>query len=380
MRTVESRSRPHRGRTPRRLAAAVLCAGLLAAAGCGGGGGNDDGDVITIRYASVGATGSEIMNQSEWFAEQVEERTDGRVKFEFFLDGTLVGAAETLHAVLDGRADAGYLCDCYNTNEFPVWSLFSMPFMGNNAEAFMLTAMELYQSDTLLTREFEEVGLHPNWFHTIGAGLTYMREPISGVEDLRGLRLRAIGQTAEAFAAAGAEPVAMDPGEIYESVQRGAVDGVGTFFLPSAHAFGVHEVAPHLGDPGTGFYASVGFVMNAEVWESLPAAIQEVFNEVSDELMSGVAIEIYEEASQEACDAFLAEGGTVTIFPEDEVAAWRDSVLPDMLAAWEETVVAAYGVDRTEAQEFYQAYTETLAKHVAASDHVPDAEACAARQ
>lgn len=380
MRTIENQDRLRRGRAPWRWAAAVLCVWVLAVAGCGGDGGKGDDDVITIRYASVGATGSEIMDQTEWFAEQVEERTDGRVEFELFLDGTLVGAAETLTAVLDGRADAGYLCDCYNPNEFPVWSLLSMPFMGNNAEAFMLTAMELYQSDTLLTREFEELGLHANWFHTIGAGLTYMREPISSVEDLRGLRLRAIGQTAEAFAAAGAEPVAMDPGEIYESVQRGAVDGVGTFFLPSAHAFGIHEVAPHMGDPGTGFYASVGFVMNAEVWESLPADIQEVFNEVSEELMSGVAIDIYEQASEEACDAFLAEGGTVTLFPETEVAAWRDSVLPGMLEAWQDKVIDAYGVDRAEAEEFYQTYTETLARQVAASDHVPDAEACAERQ
>ena len=379
MRTVESRSRPHRGRTPRRLAAAVLCAGLLAAAGCGGGGGNDDGDVITIRYASVGATGSEIMNQSEWFAEQVEERTDGRVKFEFFLDGTLVGAAETLHAVLDGRADAGYLCDCYNTNEFPVWSLFSMPFMGNNAEAFMLTAMELYQSDTLLTREFEEVGLHPNWFHTIGAGLTYMREPISGVEDLRVSGCGRSGRPPRR----SPRPARSRWRWTRERSTNRCSAARWTASAPSSSPAPTRSASMRWrppGRPGHRLLRQRGVRDERGGLESLPADIQEVFNEVSDELMSGVAIEIYEEASQEACDAFLAEGGTVTIFPEDQVAAWRDSVLPDMLAAWEETVVAAYGVDRTEAQEFYQAYTETLAKHVAASDHVPDAEACAARQ
>lgn len=244
----------------------------------------------------------------------------------------------------------------------------------------MLTAMELAHAGGLLTDEFAQVGLHVNWFHTIGAGLTYMREPISEVADLNGLRLRAVGMTAEAFAAAGAEPVAMDPGEIYESVQRGAVDGVGTFFLPSAHAFGVHEVAPYVGDPGTGFYASVGFIMNAEVWESLPADIQAVFDEVSDELMSGVAIDIYEEASQQACDAFLDAGGNVVVFPPTEWEPWRDEVLPGMLEQWADRVVERYGVDRSEAEQFHQTYVETLNRHVAASDHTPDAEACAARQ
>lgn len=358
-------------------ALAVVTVGAVTA--CGGTGSGGD-DVITIRYTSVGATGSEIMDQVEWFADQVEQRTDGRVEFELFLDGSLVGAAETLPAVLDGRADAGYLCDCYAPNEFPVWSLFSTPFAGNNAEAFMLTAMELYESGTLLSREFEELGLHANWFHTIGAGLTYMREPISGVADLHGLRLRAIGLTAEAFAAVGAEPVAMDPGQIYESVQRGAIDGVGTFFLPTAHAFGIHEVAPHVADPGTGFYASVGFIMNADVWESLPADVREVFDEVSAELMDGVAIDIYEQASQQACDAFLAAGGSMTIFPADEVDAWREAVLPGMLDEWAERVIEAYGVDRSEVDQFYDTYTETLARHAAASNHVPDAEACAGQQ
>jgi TRAP-type C4-dicarboxylate transport system substrate-binding protein len=366
------------------MAPFVVTAAVVLAGACGNGSADspDTADeVISIRYTSVGATGSEIMNQVEWFAEQVEDRTDGRVEFELFLDGTLVGAAETLPAVLDGRADAGYLCDCYAPNEFPVWSLFSTPFAGNNAEAFMRTAVELYQDDAgLLAEEFEGLGLHANWFHTIGAGLTYMREPIESVSDLRGLRLRAIGLTAEAFASAGAEPVAMDPGEIYESVQRGAIDGVGTFFFPSAHAFGVEEVAPHVGDPGTGFYASVGFIMNAEVWESLPADIQDVFNEVSDELMSGVAIDIYEQASAEACDAFLAAGGTVTVFAEEEVQSWRDEVLPPMLDQWTDRVVQHTGVDRAEVEQFYSSYVETLERNVAQSDHVPDAEACAARQ
>lgn len=381
MRSVAPTHRPG-GQAPWTVGVALLgVATLTVVAGCGNSGDPPgDGEVITIRYTSVGATGSEIMDQVEWFAGEVAERTGGRVEFELFLDGSLVGAAETLPAVLDGRADAGYLCDCYAPNEFPVWSLFSTPFAGNNAEAFMLTATELYQAGGLLTREFEELGLHANWFHTIGAGLTYMREPIASVEDLRGLRLRAIGLTAEAFAAAGAEPVAMDPGEIYESVQRGAIDGVGTFFLPSAHAFGIHEVAPHVGDPGTGFYASVGFIMNAEVWKSLPEDIKDVFNEVSDELMSGVAIDIYERASQEACDAFLDAGGSVTVFPADDRDAWRQDVLPQMLETWMDRVVDRYGVDRSEAEQFYHTYTETLARHTASSDHVPDAEACASRQ
>jgi TRAP-type C4-dicarboxylate transport system substrate-binding protein len=377
------KSRPA-GRTSWRAVAAIASvATLVAIAGCGGSanpsGDSEPDEVITIRYTSVGATGSEIMDQTQWFADQVEERTGGRVRFELFLDGSLVGAAETLPAVLDGRADAGYLCDCYAPNEFPVWSLFSTPFAGNNAEAFMLTAMELYQAGGLLTDEFAQVGVHANWFHTIGAGLTYMREPISSVEDLRGMRLRAIGLTAEAFAAAGAEPVAMDPGEIYESVQRGAIDGVGTFFFPSAHAFGIHEVAPHVGDPGTGFYASVGFIMNADVWASLPDDIQQVFDEVSEELMSGVAIDIYERASSKACDAFLDAGGSVTLFPADDLAAWQEEVLPGMLEAWKDRVVAKYGVDRAQVEQFYDTYTGTLARHVANSDHVPDAEACASR-
>ena len=353
---------------------------LVAACGNGGDGGSGNDDVITIRYTSVGATGSEIMNQVEWFAEQVEERTGDRVEFDLFLDGTLVGAAETLAAVQDGRADAGYLCECYNPNEFPVWSALSLPFHGNNAEAIMRTAFELYQQGGLLTQEFEELGLHANWFHTIGAGLTYTREPIASVTDLEGLRLRAIGLTANAFQAAGAEAVALDPGEIYESVQRGAIDGVGTFFLPTAHAFGIHEVAPHVADPGTGFYASVGFVMNVDVWESLPPDIQDVFNEVSEELISGVAIDIYEEASSAACDAFLEAGGSVTVFSESEVAAWRDDVLPGLLEEWTDQVVQSTGVDRTEAEAFYQTYTSTLESNVASSEHVPDAEACASRQ
>ena len=340
-----------------------------------------EGEPITIRYASVGATGSEIMDQVEWFAEQVTERTNGQVIFDLFLDGTLVGAAETLAAVLDGRADVGYLCECYNPNEFPIWSYFSMPFHGNNAEAFMHTAADLYEGDTALTAEFEELGLHANWFHTIGAGLSYLREPIDGIEGLDGLRLRAIGRTAAALPTRGAEAVAMDPGEIYESVQRGVIDGVGTFFFPTAHAFGIHEVGPHIVDMGTGFYASIGFVINRDLWDSLPADVRAVFDEVSAELMDGgKAIEIYEEASGEACDAFLEEGGSVTIFNQADVTAWQEEVLPDMVEEWTESATASTGLTVEEADAFRQLFHDTYQENVAGSSHVPDAEACAQQQ
>jgi TRAP-type C4-dicarboxylate transport system substrate-binding protein len=172
----------------------------------------------------------------------------------------------------------------------------------------------------------------------------------------------------------------MGPGEIYESVQRGAIDGVGTFFFPTAYTFGIHEVAPHVVDAGSGFYASVGFIMNDEVWSSLPSDIQAIFDDVSDELMAGKAIEIYEEASQAACDGFIEAGGSITIFSEDQVSDWREDVLPGMVEEWKQNVVDNTDLTEEDAELFRSQFLDTYQRNAAASEHAPDAEACAAQQ
>ena len=77
--------------------------------------------------------------------------------------------------------------------------------------------------------------------------------------------------------ALGTTPVNIKPGEIYQGLERGVVDGM-MWPLYSIRPWGWHEVAKYVVGPG--FYkVSHPLLMNAKKWDSLPKHIQAVLME-----------------------------------------------------------------------------------------------------
>jgi TRAP-type C4-dicarboxylate transport system substrate-binding protein len=77
--------------------------------------------------------------------------------------------------------------------------------------------------------------------------------------------------------ALGAVPISTSPGDVYQALERGVVDG---FMWPlfSIRGYGWHEVSKYVVGPP--FYkVSHPLLMNAKKWDSLPKHIQEVLME-----------------------------------------------------------------------------------------------------
>lgn len=369
----------------------------LVAAGCGGGSEpqaestdaespaaeqtgetpQDSQETVSLRYASPAATGSALFEQAEWFIEEVETRSNGRVEFETFYDGSLIGAAEGMDAVSEGRVDGAFLSHAYNPGRIPLWEVAGLPFITDNAVVVMRAMDELYQENDLFRQSFSDEGLQPIFFHTIGEGLSYTSDKVESLDGLKGTRLRVLGGGSEAFEEIGVEPVAVDPGEMYESIQRGVLDGAGSWALESAASFGMHEVAPHILDIGIGSYASSGFVVSAETWESLDSELQGIFEEVGAEIMATEGVEIFERINEESCSEFLDAGGSATVIPESEYGPIRDAVMDDVVEEWTSSVVEATGAERAEVEAFHEAYLSKVDEIGSQTDYVPEGEACA---
>jgi TRAP-type C4-dicarboxylate transport system substrate-binding protein len=105
----------------------------------------------------------------------------------------------------------------------------------------------------------------------------YTVKKVTSVDQLRGLKIRTSPMYVDFLKALGATPIGTSPGEVYQALERGVVDG---FMWPlfSIRGYGWHEVSKYVVGPP--FYkVSHPLLMNAKKWDSLPKHIQQVLME-----------------------------------------------------------------------------------------------------
>lgn len=107
--------------------------------------------------------------------------------------------------------------------------------------------------------------------------ILYTIKKVASVGQLKGLRIRTSAMYVDFLKALGTTPVATKPGDVYQALERGVVDG---FMWPlfTIRSWGWQEVSKYVVGPG--FYkVSHPLLMNANKWDTLPKHIQEVLLE-----------------------------------------------------------------------------------------------------
>ena len=105
----------------------------------------------------------------------------------------------------------------------------------------------------------------------------YTVKKVTKVDQLKGLKIRTSPMYVDFLKALGTTPISTSPGDVYQALERGVVDGF-MWPLVSIRGYGWHEVSKYVVGPS--FYkVSHPLLMNAKKWDSLPKHIQEVLME-----------------------------------------------------------------------------------------------------
>jgi TRAP-type mannitol/chloroaromatic compound transport system substrate-binding protein len=215
--------------------------------------------------------------------EKIQEMSGGRLKIELLPAGAVVPPLELLNAVNKAVVDGGHSWPGFWTGRHPAASLFgSMPGgpYGMNSEDYLAWlylggGLELYQE--LLQKELKmDVVIFPTFGET-PEPMGWFAKPIKSLQELRGLRFRATGLSAEVFKEMGMTVVSTAPGEIVPALERGVIDAA-EFSDPSADmALGLATVRKFYHMPGihqpTGI---MEFYVNRQKWEPLPADLRAI--------------------------------------------------------------------------------------------------------
>ena len=236
--------------------------------------------VYHFTYSCLFPVNNNLGRLAKQWCKEVEKRTNGKVKITFYPSCTLTKPAQVYDGVITGRSDIGESCLIYTRGRFPLMSFIHLPFGNPSGEFATAIINEIYKK--FKPKELSDVKVL--YLHAHGPGLIHLRnKPVFKLADLKGLKIRTPGAVADMIKALGAIPLSMPMTELYQSLQRGVVDGA-VFPEEAAKGWKLAEVT-HYTVVNYPIAYSVGFfvVMNKRKWEELPKNIQKIIDDIDRE-------------------------------------------------------------------------------------------------
>lgn len=279
--------------------------------------------VIELSY-SVFFPPTHIQCQTaQSWVDEIQRRTDGRVKITVYPQGTLTKPPQCYEGVVNGVSDIGMSCFAYTRGRFPLLEGLDLPLGYPNGLVATRVANEMVQR----YRPAEVNDVHVLYVHAHGPGILASKKPIRSLAELSGLKVRATGLSSKIVQALGSTPVAMDQSETYEALQKGVVDAT---FCPieTLKGWKQGEVIDTITETSViGYTTAMFVVMNKGAWDRLGPDVQAVFTEVSREWVDKHG-RAWDQADQEG-RAFVADLKHETIaLSEQEQQLWKDKVRP----------------------------------------------------
>ncbi|HHW37414.1 MAG TPA: TRAP transporter substrate-binding protein [Bacillales bacterium] len=240
--------------------------------------GGNTGDVIELNYAFFAPAGTFPAVQMEKWADEVEKRTDGKVKVNTFPGGSLLTAENMYDGVANGLADIGLSVTAYEPGRFPLIEIADMPSGYQNS-----TVASKVMAD--LVNEFQPDGFKDLKIITVFAtepAYIQSQQPIESLADLKGKQLRIPGGATRVLEALGASPVGMSQAEVAEALQTGIVNG----YVSSREVLKdmkYAEMVSYVTDYPLTMNTFVA-VMNKNKWDSLPDDVKQVIDELNAEM------------------------------------------------------------------------------------------------
>jgi len=245
---------------------------------------------VIIRMADHSPATGIRADGLNFFKEELEKRTDGRVEFEIYFSDTLVSEPECVAAVEKGTADATSVSPGKHVSELPYWEVFgaltAFPGPIGQIDLFWKILDEIPE----FTEDYNKVNQTIWGFHHLPSLALFLVKPANSIWDVKGRTIRVYCPPhASLIEALDAFPVYLPMAECYMAMERGTIDGVLTPF-ESGIRFRFHEVATQVNYLDS-IWAGTTNVMtiNNDSLNKLSAADQKVFMDCGREMTAFIS-------------------------------------------------------------------------------------------
>ncbi len=305
---------------------ALILIGAIVLAGLFAGGSSESAGAQSAQgtFAHIFEPGHTLFKMSESFAQQVEQATDGRVKFRIVPAGALGGMDSNLEALSLGSVDITLVGESYTSRYYPPMGVTAAPYAFQNWDHFRsYVESPLYEEMCVGYTDATGnviVGTYTSGFRSVTANKA-VRTPA----DMVGLKIRV--PDAPAFTAmpraAGASPTPIAFGEVYLALQQKVVDAQENP-LETTYNMKFFEVTKyiclteHMMEPAH-------IIISANFWNKLSDQDKQIVLDIGKKV-SAVATDEAQQASDELVSTFESLGNTV--IADVDKAAFTAVTLP----------------------------------------------------
>jgi len=293
------------------------------------------------NVAVIGPAGPRI-------AEAVGKMSGGDFDIKFFEPGALAGGYAYYDPISQGGFDAAYGTPGANQGKNTAFAFASTWPFGPGVGEFLAwmkhgggeeLIAELYAKDNIKYLLCGFISPETSgWF----------REPITSLDQLKGLKMRFFGVGAKVMQKFGVSTQQLAAGDIYPALELGTIDAT-EFSMPAIdRTLGFYQIAKYNYFPGWHQQATSNeLLINMDKWNDLPESYQVMLQTACDANISQQFAE--GEASQFQAMLDNENDGVTNM-------VWPDEILDEFRAAWEE-VLAEEVAENEDAKKLWDSYS-----------------------
>ncbi len=238
-------------------------------------------EVIDILLES-GVWGGMPQIAAEYFTEQIEKASGGRIQAEIVIGDAITPTEEQLEATGEGVFDMLLTWHPYFRKKIPLLDITVYDSVTLRTREDAWTMYEFKGWGDLMRQEFAK--LNVRWLVSVAqspGSFLFSRVPIPDFASLEGMKIRGTGMNGMILSEAGAAVVVLSGGELYPSLASGLVEA-GHYSTPGAmYDMGIHEVTSYWIMPPISKMNEHGFDANMDFWNNLSEADQALVYNIS---------------------------------------------------------------------------------------------------
>ncbi|MDF2596223.1 MAG: sialic acid-binding protein [Clostridia bacterium] len=179
---------------------------------------------IVLKAAHAISEQTSYHKGMEKFKEEVEKRTEGKIKIELYPNGQLGNERDAVEGMQLGTIDITLVAAAVLTSFAPDMAVLDYPFAFDDAahaRRFMASSAGDKFKEQLKAQQFNVLGYFENGFRNV-----YSVKPIRSIEDFKGVKIRTMENEIHmaAFNKLGAIATPMASGEVFAGLQQKTID------------------------------------------------------------------------------------------------------------------------------------------------------------
>ncbi len=272
------------------------------------------------------------------YADEIMKRSNGRLKIEVYPGGQLYGIRETLGALKTGAVDIGGIVGSAGfLGVEPNYAATIYPYLFNNYDDLRGFLEKDPTGAKIWNTILEKSNTLNLMYNPVGPSMTFsVGFPLETLDSFKDHKARSLYAADRArWHALGAGTISLATREVYQGLQNGMIDIVGTV-PPAIEAYSWWEFLDH-GQLPYLFYGDSYMLANKIWFAKLPKDLQDMLLELGRELGKASTDSVVSDAA-EVLEKWKARGAKVYTLTDEQLAQMKALVAKEVRPEFLKTV------------------------------------------